>query len=116
MCFLARGRCCTRAWVGGRDVRTAIATFTNGPRRVSATLVFNQEDELVDFWSDDRPDSSTGVFRPMRWSTPIGDYQLIDGRRLPTRGRAVYTYPEGPFTYGAFTLRSIAYDVPGINP
>jgi hypothetical protein len=116
MCVLAPGSLVDArlAWEAVDD-RTAIVTFTNGPHRVSATLVFNEEDELVDFWSDDRPDSSTGAFRPMRWSTPISDYRLIDGRRLPTRGRAVYAYPDGPFTYGAFTLRSIAYDVPGPN-
>ena len=46
-------------------------------------------------------------------------------RRLPRRGRtsrrahhglAVYAYPDGPFTYGDFRLRSIAYDVPGPRP
>jgi hypothetical protein len=49
----------------------------------------------------------------MRWSTPIGDYRVIDGRRQPTRGDAVYAYPDGPFAYGEFRLRSIEYDVPG---
>ena len=94
------------------DDRTAIVTFTNGSRRVVANLVFNERDELVDFWSDDRPDSSAGTFRPMRWSTPITDYRDVDGRRLPTRGSAVYARPDGDFTYGRFTLRSIACDVP----
>jgi hypothetical protein len=79
---------------------------------VSATLHFNDRDELVDFTSDDRPADDHGALRPLRWSTPIEGYREIDGRRLPTRGRAVYAYPEGDFTYGAFTLRSIAYDVP----
>ena len=35
--------------------RTATATLANGPHRVSATLHFNDRDELVDFTSDDRP-------------------------------------------------------------
>lgn len=112
MCFLAPG-----SLVGPRlewesiDNRTAVVTFTNGPHRVAATLVFNERDELVDFFSDDRPDSSTGAFRPMRWSTPISDYQDVNGRSLPTRGSAVYARPEGEFTYGRFVLKSIAYDV-----
>jgi hypothetical protein len=46
-----------------------------------------------------------------RWSTPISDYRVIDGLRLPTHGEAVYARPEGPFTYGEFTIRSIEYDV-----
>jgi len=49
------------------DDRTATVTFTNGRRRVSATLLFNERD--------------------------------------------VYQRPDGPFTYGAFTLRSVTYDV-----
>ena len=93
------------------DDRTSEVTFTNGVNRVSATLVFNERDELIDFWSDDRPDGSTGSYVPMRWSTPISDYRVVEGLRLPTRGAAVYAHPEGPFTYGEFTLRSLRYDV-----
>jgi hypothetical protein len=95
------------------DDRTAGVTFTNGPRRVSATLVFNDRDELVDFWSDDRPDSSSGRFVPMRWSTPVDEYADAGGLHLVRRGRAVYARPEGPFTYGVFTLRLIELDVAG---
>jgi hypothetical protein len=93
------------------DDRTAQVTFTNGPHRVTATLSFNADDELVDFTSDDRPDSSTGTFVPMRWSTPVHEYRDADGRHLIHRGAAVYLRPDGPFTYGEFTLRSLDYDV-----
>ena len=86
-------------------------TFTNGRRRVSATLLFNERDELADFWSDDRPESGDNVVHHRRWSTPMSDYRDVGGLRLPTRGDAVYQRPDGPFTYGAFTLRSVAYDV-----
>ena len=41
--------------------RSASVTFTNGAHSVTATLMFNDRDELVDFWSDDRPDSSSGT-------------------------------------------------------
>ena len=95
------------------DDRSAGVTFTNGPRVVTATLVFNDRDELVDFWSDDRPDSSTGTFVPMRWSTPVTEFRDVDGRHLLHSGGAVYHRPDGPFTYGEFTMRSIQYDVPG---
>ncbi len=95
------------------DDRSAAVTFTNGPHRVSATLLFGEHGELVDFWSDDRPDSSSGRFVPMRWSTPVGDHREVGGLRLPTRGSTIYARPDGPFTYGEFTLRSLACDVPG---
>ncbi len=93
------------------DDRTAAVMFTNGRWTVRATLLFNERDELVDFWSDDRPESVDGGLVARRWSTPLSDYRVIDGMRLPTRGLAVYARPEGPFTYGEFTIRSISYDV-----
>jgi hypothetical protein len=93
------------------DDRTARVTFTNGRWTVRATLLFNERDELVDFWSDDRPESADGGFASRRWSTPLSDYRVIDGMRLPTRGLAIYARPEGPFTYGEFTIRAVEYDV-----
>jgi hypothetical protein len=95
------------------DERSAAVAFANGPHEVSATLVFDAHDQLVDFWSDDRPDSSSGRFVPMRWSTPLGDHREVGGLRLPTRGSTIYARPDGPFTYGEFTLRSIACGVAG---
>jgi hypothetical protein len=94
------------------DDRSAAVTFTNGPRRVSAELVFDERYDLVDFRSDDRPDSSSGRFTPMRWSTPLSDHREMGGLRLPTRGSTAYARPDGPFTYGEFILRSIAFDLP----
>jgi len=112
LCFFAPGALVDQrlSWEAIDD-RTARVTFSNGPHRVSATLFFNERDELVDFTSDDRPQLVDGTYKPYRWSTPIEGYQLFGGRRLPTRGAAVYAYPEGPFTYGKFRLKSVAYDV-----
>jgi hypothetical protein len=93
------------------DDRSAAVTFTNGPHRVSATLLFGEGDRLVDFWSDDRPDSSGRPFIPSRWNTPLADHRELAGLRLPARGSTVYQRPGGPFTYGEFTLRSIAFDL-----
>jgi hypothetical protein len=99
------------------DERTVKVTFQNGRRRVGATLHFNERDELVNFVSDDRaallPDGSLARYR---WSTPVSDYREFDGRRVATRGAAVYAYPEGDFTYGTFVLQSIAWDVPAPPP
>jgi len=112
LCFMAPGALIDArlAW-RSIDDRTAAVTFTNGVHSVTATLVFNEDDELVDFVSDDRPASSKDTFIPRRWNTPIADYQEINGLRLPTRGNAVYAYPGGPFIYGAFKLRSSTYDL-----
>jgi hypothetical protein len=114
MCLMAPGALVDPrlAWEAVDD-RSATVTFTNDPYVVTATLVFNDRDELVDFWSDDRPDSSTGAFVPMRWSTPVSEYRDLDGRHVLHRGSAVYHRTDGPFTYGEFTMRSIQYDLSG---
>lgn len=93
------------------DDRSAEVTFTNGPHRVTAILLFNDRDELADFWSDDRPENDGGRLEPRRWRTPMSGYGTFDGLRVPTHGDAVYERPDGPFTYGEFTLRSIAFDL-----
>ncbi len=113
LCLMAPGALLDSrlAWTAVDD-RTAGVTFTNGVHRVTATLSFD-DGELVDFWSDDRPDSSSGSFVPMRWSTPISEHRDVDGMHLLHRGNAVYDHPDGPFTYGEFTMRSIEYDVTG---
>ena len=117
LCFFAPGALADpRVTWEAVDDRTAVVRFANGPHRVSATLLFNDADELVDFWSDDRPEGGGGVLRQMRWNTPIDDYRDVDGRHVGHHGLAVYAYPDGPFTYGDFRLRSVAYDVAGPTP
>jgi hypothetical protein len=92
------------------DDATARVVFTNGPWSVAATLLFDG-DRLVDFWSDDRPESVGKTFVARRWRTPLDTYRVVDGIRVPTHGFAVYERPEGPLTYGEFTLWSLRYDV-----
>jgi hypothetical protein len=92
------------------DDATARVVFTNGPWSVSATLLF-QGDRLVDFWSDDRPESVGKGFVARRWRTPLDTYGVVDGIRVATHGTAVYERPDGPFAYGEFTLRGLRYDV-----
>jgi hypothetical protein len=92
------------------DDASARVTFTNGPWSVSATLLF-EGDRLVDFWSDDRPESVGKGFAPHRWRTPLDTHRVVDGIMVPTHGSAVYERPDGPFAYGEFTLRGLQYDV-----
>jgi hypothetical protein len=92
------------------DDRTVRVAFANGRRHVAATLGFNDADELVDFWSDDRPEKAGRQSFERRWRTPLDTYRLVDGIRVATHGLAVYDRSEGPFVYGEFTLRSLRYD------
>jgi hypothetical protein len=95
------------------DDRTAGVTFRNGRWTVSATLRFNERDELVDFWSDDRGDYDGGQFIERRWSTPLSEHREFSGLHLPGRGLTIYDRPSGQFVYGDFRIRSVEYDVAG---
>jgi hypothetical protein len=94
------------------DTQSTQVIFRNGSLEVSAVLHFGKAGELINFVSNDRSAlQSDGTFKQFRFSTPIGSYREIAGRRVPAYGEAAYQYPEGEFTYGKFWLRSIEYNV-----
>lgn len=84
--------------VGERAVR---GTYVNAGHSVSATLVFDEVGDLVDFVSDDRSMASGDgrTFTPMRWSTPIHEYAHEAGRRHFLRGEARWHAPDGQYAY-----------------
>ncbi|TNC62555.1 DUF6544 family protein [Rubellimicrobium roseum] len=93
------------------DDRSAQVAYTVGPNIVTATLFFDETGDLVDFASDDRADiSAGGEPQRMRWTTPLSDYREIAGRRVPGRGEAVWHREDGPFVYGEFTIRDMAFN------
>jgi uncharacterized membrane protein YphA (DoxX/SURF4 family) len=94
------------------DDHHAKATYTNAGHTVSATLTFDDNHDLVDFVSDDRLRSSADgrTFTQQRWSTPIVDYQMFDGRRIGAFGRARWHPDDEPsFDYLEFHLDDITY-------
>ncbi|MBJ3762538.1 hypothetical protein ILP92_07260 [Maribius pontilimi] len=87
------------------DDRRAAVYFTLGPNTVSAELIFNDADELIDFVSEDRGMlDKDGSLRILRWTTPLGDYRDFGGWRLASEGDAIWHLPEGPFRYGHLRL------------
>lgn len=90
-------------------------TFSNGAHTVTAELAFSDDDDLIDFTSDDRlrasPDGK--MFTRQRWSTPVGRYRSIESRRICTGGEGRWhaPKPEGQFAYLEFNLDAIAYDL-----
>ena len=73
---------------------------------------FNDAGELVNFISDDRGAlQKDGSLRMLRWSTPMREYREFEGRRVATRGEAIFHYPEGDFVYGRFVLKHIRFDI-----
>ncbi|MFN9214235.1 MAG: DUF6544 family protein [Gemmatimonadota bacterium] len=95
------------------DASSARVTFTNGPHRVTATLFFDADGDLVDFSSDDRralPDDGD------RWTTPLRAYRDFGGTRLAGEGDAIWHYRDKPpWTYGVFVIRSVRYNVPAAD-
>lgn len=96
------------------DERCVRGTFRSGRQQVTADLVFDYDHDLVDFESDDRLRASADgcTFVRTRWSTPVQGYATFGGRRLVSRGDAVWhaVQPEGLFVYLEFVVDAIAYD------
>ena len=84
------------------------ATFTNQGVSIAAVLSFNEAGELVNFVSDDRTEVNIG--KQLRFSTPISDYQTFNSYRLASYGEAIWEYPDGPFTYGTFSVQEVVYN------
>lgn len=113
MCLLAPAALIDRriSW-RAIDAQQVEATFTNGKYRIRALLKFKASGELADFFSDDRYYlTADNQLRRERWSTPVGEYREFAGRRVVSRGEAVWHLKEGAFVYGKFVLKGIEYNV-----
>lgn len=94
------------------DAHTARAHYTQGPNTISATLLFNNADELVEFQSADRNPSPDGTAAaPTRWTTPARDYGRVGPARVSRRAEARWHPDSGAWTYAEFALRSLEYNV-----
>jgi hypothetical protein len=113
MCVMAPGALIDKRieWleVVGNKVK---ASFNNNGITISAWLYFNEKGEMVNFVSEDRSAlGANGVTSKHKWSTPMRDYKNINGYRLASYAEAIYTYPEGDFTYATFELKDIGYNL-----
>ncbi|HUU33893.1 MAG TPA: DUF6544 family protein, partial [Vicinamibacterales bacterium] len=94
------------------DATTARARFTQRGHTIAATLRFDDEGKLVNFFSDDRARlADDGTFTAMRFSTPVRDYRDFGPLRLAGYGEARWTAPEGDYAYGEFTMVDVAMNV-----
>lgn len=115
MCLLAPATLIDKSitWVPV-DSLSAKAVFTNGTNKISATLYFNHEGQLVNFISDDR--YAVSDMKQYRFSTPVKEYTSLNGINIFKSGEAVWHYPDGEFVYGRFVLKSIEYNVAQFEP
>lgn len=113
MCFMAPATLIDKriVWEEMDDGKVK-AVFTNGSIQISAVLYFNDKGELVNFVSNNRYMSETGgTFEKLPWSTPVRDYNEINGVKLPSHADAVWTMRDGSkYTYGEFDVKSVEYN------
>lgn len=87
-------------------------TLTDAGRTVRARVFVDASGAVTDFSTTDRfyaqPGSKTPPARAA-WRTPVAGWQLHEGKRLPTAGRAVWMLPEGPLPYADFTFDPRAF-------
>jgi hypothetical protein len=91
-----------------KDENTVMATFTNNGIAITADLLFNEQGQLVNFFSNDRYNADAGKRLP--WSTPLKNYKEVNGYRLAGYADAIYTYPDKELCYGTFETLSVRYN------
>lgn len=96
------------------DAFRARAHYTRGKETITADLIFNDQGELVDFYSDDRSAASSDgkSFVSQRWTTPLRNYRSFGQRRVMSSGEARWEPPSGAFTYIELELEDIEYNTP----
>jgi hypothetical protein len=91
-------------------------TFEDAGLSVTAHVSIDARGAPLVFATDVRSprDPKPKRVRRARWSTPIPGWQEVDGRRIPTGGRAVWHLPQGDFAYAELTVQpeDIAFNVP----
>lgn len=111
MCFMAPATLIDKRikWEPINDLSVK-ANFTNGNITIQAILQFNEKWELINFISNDRYETNGKEYKNYPWSTPVIAYTNVNGYRLPSEAKLIYTHPEGEFIYGKFLLKEIKYN------
>ena len=95
------------------DGSSARATITHGGASAPAEFTFDAEGRLTNMVAM-RFDREAG--RELPWSTPITDYGVFGGIRVPVAGEAVYARGEGDVPYIRLRVTDIAHDRPDRLP
>lgn len=94
------------------DETSVRVSLTDGDLRVSGVLEVDPEGRLVAFRSE-RHAMVGRRFELRPWSAPTYAYGAFEGLRLPVRGAAVWTLPDGSeLPYIEIELTEVEYDPP----
>ncbi len=92
------------------DPLTVLARFKNGKITISARLLFNEKDELINFISNDRYETDGKKYNNYPWLTPVKEYKEFDGLKLCSEATADYERPDGSFSYAYFIVKKVEYN------
>jgi hypothetical protein len=92
------------------DDYAARACLTARSGTVSAVFYFNKRDEVVNFVAE-RYRTVGKTYELNTWTTPLWNYQEVNGVRIPTQGAAAWELPDGQLCYIRTTLVDLDYNV-----
>ena len=95
--------CITYEPEGEREIR---ATIHDGNLTASVTLVWDENGEIRNVYSDDRVRSTNNGLQPSRWQMRILEYGDVDGIRLPREVEESWIVDGSAFVYARYTLTS----------
>ncbi len=81
-------------------------------RAVRARVFIDNEGAVTDFLTADRyyaPPRSTNPPARAEWRTPVEGWQEYQGRKLPTKARAIWMLPTGRLTYAEFPFDATCF-------
>jgi hypothetical protein len=98
------------------DARSFDLSLTDQQHVVTARVFLDDAGAPVNFETTDRvlaDPANPKHLKRARWTTPMEGFQELAGRRVPTRGQAVWHLPEGDFPYVDFALvpQSLAFNI-----
>jgi hypothetical protein len=103
-------------WFEMGDDSFEVALSDSG-RTVTAQVFVDERGAVTDFSTTDRygrdPAGSSELVKA-RWSTPIDGWKRVNGRALPTGGKATWHFKSGDFTYAELEVapEELEFDVP----
>jgi hypothetical protein len=94
------------------DDHSVEATFSHEGVTIKAILTFDEMGRISNFVSYDRLAlEKDGLKTSVPWSTPISEYQELNGFNLPKYGEAIWHYEDEDFTYITLNVRDIDYNI-----
>ena len=95
------------------DETTVKAIFNTKYCTVSAILYFNDNDQLINFTTEERYYAgANNTYETVSWSTPFYEYKMMNGLMLPKVGEATWNFPDRDYTYCKFTdIKNVVYNM-----